>query len=245
MPQLLSSLGKQVQISIANNTDSPSYHRPQLALAAMNVIAEWSILESFLMSLFVQMLGDNPRPAAAIFASLTSDSARRAALRALAHVALDGDQQKKDIFEAILNAIKIAGKHRNKIAHWVWGFSKDLPDAVLLMKPEDKVEQNVADLEHRAVMDKYYENVLANMLQKKKPPEHPGLSDQGIYIFEKKDFSEASRLIQRAMFLTVEFRFMLMPRHPINENDKLLKRLLAEPEIRTHLALQEKRRKNN
>lgn len=238
------NIAKKIHVSIANNTDSPSLHRPQLALAAMNVIAEWSILESFVMSLFVQMIGDNPKPASAMFASLKSDTAKRDCLRAVANSTLE-TQQKKDVFEAILKAIKSASKHRNKIVHWIWGYSKDFPDAVLLMRPEDKVRQNVADLEHKAVMDKYYQNVLANMLQKKKPPNHPGFSDQGIFIFEKKDFIEASKLIQRAMYLVVTFRFVLMPNHPANQDDKLLKRLLNEPEIRTFLARLKQRRKNN
>ena len=41
MPQPLSRVRADANISIGNNWDNPSDHRPELALLAMKVIAEW------------------------------------------------------------------------------------------------------------------------------------------------------------------------------------------------------------
>lgn len=245
MPQPLSGLKKKTQLFIGNNTDSPSRHRPKLALAAMNVIAEWSILESFVLGLFVQMLGKNPRPAVAMYSALTSEAAKRDTLRAVADVALNYSQEKRDVFDAILDTIKTASKDRIKIAHWIWGHSKDLPDAVLLLDPSQKAKQDVASAEYSKTISEFYKNLLANKLSEKELPRHPGLSNKGIYIYKQKDFDEASKKIQRAIHVTVMFRFVLIPGHPVNEGDKLFSRLKKEPEIRTFLARLKQRRKNN
>ena len=49
------------------------------------------------MGLFTQMLGANPRPAAAMFMALSGDASRMAALRAVANVALTPTE--KDVLE--------------------------------------------------------------------------------------------------------------------------------------------------
>lgn len=253
MPQPLSSLGNKISYSIGNNTDSPSTHRPQLALAAMNVLAEWSILESFLLGLFTQMLGENPRPAAAIYGALTSDTSKRAALRAVAKVALR-NQQEKDVFEAILDLYKTCAKHRNKIAHWIWGWSKELPDAVLLMDPSEHMAKSVETGEWYAEYGKYWDTLTKAAMEGRvssfvpgkgprlEPPKPPEFSPDGIYIFKQKDFAEASRLIQKVIELVSKFRFVVMRNHPVNKDGWLFSTLSALPEIRTFLDHLDRRR---
>jgi hypothetical protein len=117
MPQPLSRVTHSGFIYIGNSTDNPSDHRPQLALLAMKVISAWSILESFLNGVFVQMLGANPVPAAAMYTALTGTAAQNAALRAIARVSLS--HRDYELFLAILIVFRSVAKDRNKIAHWV------------------------------------------------------------------------------------------------------------------------------
>lgn len=255
MPQPLSNFrGKIGLISIGNSSDGPSQNRPVLGTAAMNVVAEFSILESFLIGLFVQMLGANPRPAASMYMALASEAARTAALKALADLVLD--EKERSILEAILDAYKTAAKHRNKIAHWIWGYSTELPDAVLLRDPTASVVEQVAYREWEHEQENFHERYEAYMehwraamfarripsSQPPTPPQPPKVSFDGIYVFTQADFSEASRSIQRVMGLVQMFRHLLS-RHPSIRAGEELAKLLAEPEIRAFLDRQSERQK--
>ena len=118
----------------------------------MNVIAEWSILENFMSGLFVTMLGANPGPAIAIYSALTSAAAQRDALRAVASNVMSPDEL--DVFDAILSLFTSAAKDRNKIAHWIWGYSTDLPDAVLLGDPKAMLAFRTAVLASTTEVDR-------------------------------------------------------------------------------------------
>jgi hypothetical protein len=142
MPKPLSQVKHSGTIYIGNNKDHPSKHRPELALLAMKVISAWSIMESFLSGVFVQMLGANPAPAVAMFNALTSTAAQNASLRAIAQTSLS--KRNQELFEAIQIAVSKLAKHRNIIAHWVWGHTSSLPDAVLLCNPAALVDHRVA-----------------------------------------------------------------------------------------------------
>lgn len=135
MPQPLSSVAPDANVTIGGSQDSPSLHRPALALAAMNVVAEWSLLENAILYLFTRLLGENPTQGAAIFTSIRNQNGKRDAFRAVIPAGCGGDQQKEDLVNAAIAIFEKASKTRNKIAHWVWGYSDDLPDAVLLAKP--------------------------------------------------------------------------------------------------------------
>jgi len=63
--------------------------RPKHALSAMLVISNFSWVESILMQVFMTLLGQNPGPAAAMYASLIGVAAQRSAFRALARECID------------------------------------------------------------------------------------------------------------------------------------------------------------
>lgn len=242
MPQPVSSLGRKIGIHIGNNVDSPSVHRPNLALAAMNVVAEWSILESFFSDLFMQMLGANPRPAAAMYYALSGEASKKAALRAIAQTVLSMEEQ--DVFEAILSLFTSVAKDRNKIAHWIWGYSSDLPDAVLLWDPAAKANWDIAYHEYQHASERF----VRDGREGKQPdsatdPTPPKFSTDGIYIFRARDFSDISSRVQRLMGFVTSFRFVLMRSHPVNEDGEVFAQLSSEPEVRAFLDRLDQRRK--
>jgi hypothetical protein len=240
MPQPLSSFkGLKGSVHIGNNTDNPSDHRPELALLAMKVVSAWSILESFLRGLFVQMLGSNARPAVAMFNALESASAQRAVLRALARVVLS--DRDNELFEAILSLFVTAGKDRNKVAHWVWGRADGLPDAVLLCDP-DKLMDYRLELDEASARD-LQERLVGRRSVRRRPFTPPPLPDRHIFVWRRTDFEGAIKRIERVTEFVALFRFVVSASHPANADDQLYRQLSSAPEIRTVLSHKSKGQK--
>jgi hypothetical protein len=134
MPQPLSTYGPNTGIvHIASSDSSPSRHRPTLALGAMHAIAEWSIVDTSMSIVFVTLLGNNPGPAAAIYASIGS-GAKKAAFGAIAESSIT-DLTVLDLFGAISKRYASLADERHRLAHWVWGHASYIPDGVLLCDP--------------------------------------------------------------------------------------------------------------
>jgi len=165
------------------------------------------------------MLGANPGPAAAIYSSLISPAAQKDAFRALAAIALSSDDE-KDIFEAILAVFDTAIKPRNKIAHWIWGFSGNIPDGVLLGKPDALARFTVAI--------KDWTDTIRQAGQPRPPM--PDFPRDDIFVWYAQDFREASEQIQKLTSLVSGFN-QLLTNPPANKGGTLLQQLLSEPQI--------------
>ena len=213
MPQPLSRVNPGVNINLGNNSDSPSRHRPALALLAMNVVAEWSILESFVTTLFTKMLGSSAEIGTEMYVALSGGAAQNAAFRAVADATLKGDE--KDVFEAIFAEYKSISKMRNNIAHWVWGHSPELPDAALLIDPKHFTRWRVSF--DKAIASRTGESL-------------PDTPRDKIFVYRDSDFILISNKIQRLIGFVVDFNFVLS-NHVANQGGQLLQRLLVEPEI--------------
>ena len=101
MPQLLASLGHDVSYQLGNSWDSPSRQRPELALMAMSVVAEWSLLENFVNTLFVSMLGSDAPAGAAIFATIRSQAGQRDAIDAVAGTHITSEDLRDGVLAAL------------------------------------------------------------------------------------------------------------------------------------------------
>ena len=222
MPQPLSHYPK-ASIPIGNSNDSPSHVRPQVALAAMSVIAGWSILESFVSSFFVDLLGANPAPAAAIYSVIRSEAAQKDALRAVAGTRLSDVEM--DLLEAVFSVFDSAAKGRNKVAHWVWGYANEIADGVLLCNPRDFMQLQLDERDGSVDLSRQWR--------------------EKIYVFDKADFESMARDINRAMDFVVRLRFLIDRGHPWNRGDELFVELCNEPEIQRFLTNLSERRKKS
>jgi hypothetical protein len=221
MPQPLSSIPSATKITLGLGEGTPSQMRPELAESALNIIVEWSLLESGVNGLFVKLLGTkNTVAAAAIFSSIRSQAGQRDAFQAVAASVLENDQERQDLLVAILEVCNKAAKTRNRIAHWIWGFSANLPDAVLLADP-------TAITTHEAKANEW---IAAPMGSKRGA--HPDIDRRRIYAYTASDFAEALQRIQRARLLVAGVRRVMPP--AITDAPALL-RLSAEPELRKEL----------
>ena len=133
MPQPLSRVTPNANFEIGNVGTRPLSQRPELAIMAMEVIASWSHVESFMMQMYIELAGGLETDAAAVFLALETTTAKSAAINVLAKRKLPADHV--ILLRAIIKIIKSGQKERDKLAHWIWGTSENIPDAILLADP--------------------------------------------------------------------------------------------------------------
>jgi len=141
MPQPLSRVRPSATIILGNAGDRPLARHPELAVLAIEAIASWSNVESFMLSLFIQLMGGNDSMAASVYLALEAQSAKNAGISTAAEIALQGREQELSVLRAILSITKTNEKERNKLAHWAWGDSPDIPDALLLVNPRTAIRE--------------------------------------------------------------------------------------------------------
>lgn len=138
-PQPLSIVKPDATVILGNAGHRALSERRDLAVLAMEAIASSSNVDSFLLSLFVVLLGGDASLAARIYLHLETQSAKSAALNE-AIGKLQGYAPKyAALVRAIVAISKTNQKARDRLAHHVWGISPDLPDALLLVDPKDIV----------------------------------------------------------------------------------------------------------
>ncbi len=138
MPQPLSRIKPNASVYIGNVGDYPLRRHPDLAVLAMECIRSWSDVENFMLHLYVELMGGNASLIAKTYLNLRGASNKQQLLVAAAEASLD--DKLKPLFKAIFSRISTHEKDRDKIAHWTWGDSPQLPDALLLMDPRAKLE---------------------------------------------------------------------------------------------------------
>lgn len=134
MPQPLSRIPVKPLVRIGNVGDYPMRLRPELAVLVADSIATWATLESFMLRLFVALMGGSSETAARVFLALEIQSAKSAAIQAVATKKLPTNQQ--NLLTTILALVKSQQKVQDKLAHWTWGYAPELPDALLLINPK-------------------------------------------------------------------------------------------------------------
>lgn len=134
MPQPLSKVRPIRQSVWMANSIS---HRPELANMVMEAIASWSLTELYLGETLSHFLGADPHIGLAMYLSISSAEARRAALDGAARAALSDDDLA--LFNRVLKAIKPVRDRRNDFAHGCWGYSSELPNALLWADAKDMI----------------------------------------------------------------------------------------------------------
>ena len=130
MPQPLSKVRPGAGFQLGNVGDYPLKRHPDLALLLAESIASWGNVESFMLNLFVDLMGGPEDRAATVFLAQETQTAKSAAIVAVAEEYLPDEI--KPLLRAIFAILKTNQKARDKIAHGVWGDTKELPDALLL-----------------------------------------------------------------------------------------------------------------
>ncbi|WP_422373305.1 hypothetical protein [Hoeflea sp.] len=135
MPQPLSKVCPNCSYSIGATGAPALPSRPELAALAMESIASWSHVEAELLRVYIQLMGGKDDRATVAYLSLETQGAKTNVISAVAKSFLGKDEL--SVLNAILRLAKTNQKHRDKLAHWIWGICPDLPDAILLANPKN------------------------------------------------------------------------------------------------------------
>lgn len=229
MPQPLSRTAPNASITLNNAGDRPLQRHPELAILAAEVIASWATVESFMLNVFVELMGGPTDKAATVFLALETQSAKAAAINAIAEESLADEH--KALLRAIIRVTKSHQAMRDKIAHWVWGDSPDLQDALLLIDPREHLDRSprLDDLLARAAAGQPFQM-----------PEFPKTNKDKIFVFRRADFETPIQNNARVAGYWFTFRWILT-NHPANEGGRLFSELSAEPEIAETLRRQVQR----
>jgi hypothetical protein len=74
--------------------------------------------------------------------ALTGAGGKRAAMDAAAKAALSAEDY--PFYEALMKAIRSSRNRRNDFVHHLWGYSPDIPDALLLLDPKEALASQFA-----------------------------------------------------------------------------------------------------
>jgi hypothetical protein len=118
----------------------------------MRVIAHWSHIEGDLAAIMGKLLKADVALTTAIYQAVVNQDTKRTMV-ATAVKSAGLHEWQTTLFDAVMRSTKPSREERNAFAHGVWGESKDVPDAVLLMRPRVVIDRN-------AKMHELYKNGL-------------------------------------------------------------------------------------
>lgn len=118
--------------------------RPKIALAVARCLDAWSWVETQTAMLYVALCRSNHEQAVDYFCSLESAKAKKDAIRISAMNYLTESEVR--IINALLLYIKSQQTIRDRIAHWLWATSDDLPESILLYDPRKLMKGKAAFL---------------------------------------------------------------------------------------------------
>jgi hypothetical protein len=117
--------------------------RPALAPKIAHCVSQFSSLEAMLGISLALMLHGDAKVMLAMYISLDNRAAQLRMLQAGAEAKLNKEQS--TLMSALLSIyIKPLMKNRDKFVHWVWGYSDDLPDDLLITNSTDSMSMHMA-----------------------------------------------------------------------------------------------------
>jgi hypothetical protein len=118
---------------------------PNLATDIAEIVALWSRVDTALGAILAYMLKAGVRASTAMYGAILSSQAQMDALEAAAKATLN--KRDFELFGAVMVVIKRAGAKRHKIAHWIWAYSDQIPDALVLIDPDALLEYHTKSSE--------------------------------------------------------------------------------------------------
>ena len=131
-------------------TDWGSNHRVMqkratLAAKVAQSIAFWAEIEVLLGMFLACVLHANEKAVLAIYTGLENRAAQLRMIESASTAALN--QNHADVVSVVLNVlVRPAMRYRDKLAHWCWGFTDELPDALLIRDQEQHLVNYAATL---------------------------------------------------------------------------------------------------
>ena len=112
--------------------------RPEYAPYISMIISQWSYNEANLCSILAYLLSANAGPVMDMVYTLNSTGVQLDMIEAAAERQLFDPEL--ELFQAVLYLARKCAKKRHRVAHHVWAYSDDLPNALILIDPSAYVE---------------------------------------------------------------------------------------------------------
>lgn len=194
---------------------------PQLAALVFNAIAIWSYLEAVSITRLLAIIsGSSALTAVAAYEALNSDATKQAVLEAVAKTHIT--DKKYALLKAILRNIKEQAQTRHKLAHWVWGYSQNLPGHLLLISPKHYAAgrpDEIQGLAFNGPVPKNFETYFKN-----------------IELYSNTDIEEIITRFTKTLQSVEQFNLLWQPQFPKIEKDKIFDQLCNEPELKQFLS---------
>jgi hypothetical protein len=107
-------------------------------------ISIWSLVETLTANVALYAVKGDMRVAMEMYLSITSSSAANAALKAAVRLGLE--PKYGELFNALWTISGELASERHKLAHWGMGYSKDIPNAILLLNPKDGIRRGAHNI---------------------------------------------------------------------------------------------------
>jgi hypothetical protein len=142
---------KMQTLAQLNPKASYEFDPEKVALKRMRVqariahaISIWSAIEALTANVISHALHGDMRAAVHMYTAITSATASNAALKAAVRAGLQPEYA--ELFNAIWEIGADLADDRHKLAHWVMGYSKEIPNAVLLLNPKDGIRRGAHNI---------------------------------------------------------------------------------------------------
>jgi hypothetical protein len=210
MPQPLSRVKPDAEINVGAQalTLVPDFV-PQI----MRVIAVWSDIDGNFANIFSNMLTMDIEVGTAVYQAFNGREARRIALFTAAEKALPEWQQ--IVLRTVWKATKASQDQRDWFVHHVWGYSRDLPNALLLMDSNVVVDRNVS-MKQRTPIEGNRFLITPKDFDRSK-----------VFVYRKPDFDRAVTQAEAASWLVTLSYFSL----GTFANEQGRRQLLTEPQF--------------
>jgi hypothetical protein len=187
--------------------------RPRLAPFIAEIIARWADIEANVGTILSYILRAEAAPVTAMLHSIISSSAQMDMINAAGWAKLFDPEL--EIFEAVIKIARSAAKKRNAIGHHVWGYSIEMPDALLLIEPEA------------------YTAMFVELQEMRKTPVPGWVTLQAdsarTMVYRENDFIEIVDDLKTVAWCTTYLINYLEPKNPAR--DRMYQQLCSEPLI--------------
>ena len=139
MPQPIDQVRRDARLNFGNGALTRS---PLISQLMMQVIGIWAHIDGNITYAFSTFLRTDIETATALFDQFQGARNRERALIAAAKTALP--EWQSVAVEAVCKATAASRNTRNQFAHFITGYSQDIPDALLLVHPREITAVNVS-----------------------------------------------------------------------------------------------------
>ncbi len=129
---------------ISFDPQDAALNRPEVLSLIARCISTWSLVETLVGQVVCYALKGDIRAAAEMYLSITSTGASVAALKTAVRMGLS--REYAELFNAIWTIGGDLAEERHRLAHWCLGYSKDIPNALLLLNPREGIKRGAHNI---------------------------------------------------------------------------------------------------